>query len=179
MNDSSDDNARPNDSRRRFPKRWGVAIALLLVLGTSLFTIRIVMERQMPTHRLGLIDGKLAPCPDSPNCVTTAPGAGDKSMEPLQFTGTVDEALDRLETIARTFPRTRVVSRTDRYLHIEFRSWLFRFVDDVEFHIPPDQEADRPLRIDFRSASRTGYSDLGVNRKRMTQFASRFSASTD
>jgi len=48
------------------------------------------------------------------------------------------------------------------YLHVEFRSTLFRFVDDVEFVIDEPQGL-----IHIRSASRVGYSDLGANRKRM------------
>ena len=52
---------------------------------------------------------------------------------------------------------------TDRYLYAEFQTLVFRFTDDVEFLV--DETNDR---VDFRSASRVGYSDLGVNRKRMT-----------
>ena len=52
--------------------------------------------------------------------------------------------------------------QTDNYLHVECRSFWFRFVDDVEFLIDPEQKL-----IQFRSASRVGYSDLGVNRRRM------------
>jgi uncharacterized protein (DUF1499 family) len=61
-------------------------------------------------------------------------------------------------------PRTRLVEEDESYLHYEFTSLLLRFVDDVEFVF--DDEAKI---IHFRSASRTGYSDLGVNRARMEQ----------
>ena len=52
----------------------------------------------------------------------------------------------------------------EAYLHYEFTSLLLRFVDDVEFLF---DEATKTVH--FRSASRTGYSDLGVNRRRMEQ----------
>ena len=58
-------------------------------------------------------------------------------------------------------PRTAVVTVTDRYLHAEARSLLFRFTDDLEFLLQPDVG-----RIDVRSASRVGHSDLGVNKAR-------------
>jgi uncharacterized protein (DUF1499 family) len=61
-------------------------------------------------------------------------------------------------------PRTRVVSEEANYLHAEFTSRLFRFVDDVEFHV--DENAGL---IQFRSASRAGRNDFGVNRARMEQ----------
>jgi len=41
---------------------------------------------------------------------------------------------------------------------------LLRFIDDVEFVFD-----DATKMIQFRSASRTGYSDLGVNRRRMEE----------
>lgn len=56
----------------------------------------------------------------------------------------------------------------DLYLHYEFTSLLLRFVDDVEFLF--DEEAKT---IHFRSASRVGYGDLGVNRRRMEDIRSR------
>jgi len=57
------------------------------------------------------------------------------------------------------------LSRKDEtYLHYEATSLLLRFVDDVEFLLD-----DETKTIHFRSASRTGYGDLGVNRKRMEQ----------
>jgi uncharacterized protein (DUF1499 family) len=55
------------------------------------------------------------------------------------------------------------------YLHAEFRSALFGFVDDVEFRM--DETAGR---IDVRSASRTGYFDFGVNRRRVEEIRARF-----
>lgn len=68
-----------------------------------------------------------------------------------------------LEVVA-TLPRTTVVTKTDAYLHAESRSALFGFVDDVEFQLRP---ADKTIAV--RSASRLGYWDLGVNRRRVEQ----------
>ena len=48
------------------------------------------------------------------------------------------------------------------YLHAECQSALMGFVDDLELHAQPDAG-----RIDVRSASRLGYGDLGVNRRRV------------
>jgi uncharacterized protein (DUF1499 family) len=43
-----------------------------------------------------------------------------------------------------------------------FTSKVFRFVDDVELRLDPQNNC-----IQVRSASRIGYSDLGVNRQRI------------
>lgn len=74
------------------------------------------------------------------------------------------EAKEALKATIATLPRTKLVDEDESYLHYEFTSLLLRFVDDVEFLF---EETTKTLH--FRSASRTGYSDLGVNRKRMEQ----------
>jgi uncharacterized protein (DUF1499 family) len=74
------------------------------------------------------------------------------------------EAKQALKEIVRSLPRTNLVEENETYLHYEFTSLLLRFVDDVEFLFD-----DETKTIHFRSASRTGYSDLGVNRRRMEE----------
>lgn len=90
-------------------------------------------------------------------------------MESLVWQGSAKEALDRFEGIIRSLPRTKIVTRSEDYLHAEFRTAWLGFIDDVEILVSTDQK-----RIDFRSASRVGYSDLGVNRKRMLDLVARF-----
>ena len=77
--------------------------------------------------------------------------------------------MDRLVRIIREMKRATIVTATPSYLHVEFRSALFRFVDDVEFVL--DESA---RLVHFRSASRTGYYDFGVNRRRMEQISDRY-----
>jgi uncharacterized protein (DUF1499 family) len=111
---------------------------------------------------LGPLDGKLRPCPNSPNCVSTFATDDGHKIEPLTFTDSPDAALARLKTVLLLQPRVQIVTATDTYLHVEFTTALMRYVDDVEFLV----DAEKKL-IHFRSASRLGYSDLGANRKRM------------
>jgi uncharacterized protein (DUF1499 family) len=82
--------------------------------------------------------------------------------------------MDRLVNVVRQMKRATIVSATPSYLHVEFRSALFRFVDDVEFLME-----DSARLIHFRSASRTGYYDFGVNRKRMKEISDRYLRSAD
>ncbi|MEN6474950.1 MAG: DUF1499 domain-containing protein [Syntrophaceae bacterium] len=120
-------------------------------------------------HNLGVKDGALAACPDSPNCVSTQAKDARHAIAPLTYTTSREQALQRLTDIIRSLPRTRIVTSRADYLHVEFTSALFRFVDDVEFFLD-----DTAKTIHFRSASRLGYSDLGVNRKRMEEIRRRF-----
>ena len=62
-----------------------------------------------------------------------------------------------------------MVSATKTCLHAEFRSAVFRFVDDAEFF------ADESAGVtQVRSASRVGSADLGVNRQRIETIRARW-----
>ncbi len=117
---------------------------------------------------LGVRDGRLAPCPTSPNCVSSQMPADDAEhhVEALAFPaaakGDPAAAWRMLESVVRGLERTSIVTLRDDYLHAEATSALMGFVDDLECLL--DVKASR---IDVRSASRVGYSDLGVNRKRV------------
>ncbi len=111
---------------------------------------------------LALRAGRLRPCPDTPNCVSSEPGTpADKQVASFPAPGGKAD-MTRLRTILEAWPRTAVVSDSGTYLHAESTSLILRFVDDVEFRF--DSAASV---IHVRSASRLGRSDLGVNRKRV------------
>ena len=117
----------------------------------------------------GVVSHRLAPCPDSPNCVSSLSSDVRHGEPPLTYSGTREEARQVLLGVVNSMPRTKVVTSTEDYLHIEYRSTVFRFVDDVEFLFD-----DTAKVIHFRSASRVGYSDLGVNRKRIRAIKDEF-----
>ena len=118
---------------------------------------------------LGVRDGRLTACPASPNCVSTRASDESHRIEPLAFAGSAEDAVERLKGILQAMPRSKIITAERNYIHAEFTSAVFRFVDDVEFLV------DQPSRtIHFRSASRAGYSDLGANRKRMEAIRRRF-----
>lgn len=126
-----------------------------------------------PPANLGVVDGRLTPCPNKPNCVNSQPPDGKKDQHyimPLTYEGTKFEALERLKRVIQAMPRTRITAETTDYIRAEFVSRLMRFVDDVEFYFPEETV------IHVRSASRLGYSDFGVNRKRIQAIRSRFQA---
>ena len=119
---------------------------------------------------LDVREGRMAPCPKSPNCVFTQSTDEKHRIEPLAYATSIEAARGRLLEIVRTTPRTSLVTEEEGYLHVEYRSRLFGFIDDVEFLFDDENKI-----VHFRSASRKGYSDLGVNRKRMEQIRERFS----
>jgi uncharacterized protein (DUF1499 family) len=93
-------------------------------------------------------------------------------IEPLVYEGDMAAAMARLVRVVSGMERTSVIASTDSYLYVEFTSAFWRFVDDVEFTVD-----DSAKTIHFRSASRLGKSDLGVNRARMESVRSLFASS--
>jgi uncharacterized protein (DUF1499 family) len=119
---------------------------------------------------LGVNNGQLAACPNTPNCVSTQASATDKehSVEPIAFVGEGKAAIAKLKTIIENSERTKIIEASDNYIYAEFASKLMGFVDDVEFYAD-----DSAKVIHVRSASRLGKSDLGVNRKRVEEMRSK------
>lgn len=107
---------------------------------------------------------RLAPCPSSSNCISTQARDESHAVTPFRYRKSRAEAKEALKDVIRSLPRTKLVEEDESYLHYEFTSLLLRFVDDVEFFFD-----DETKTIHFRSASRTGYDDFGVNRRRMEE----------
>lgn len=114
----------------------------------------------MPDHRDA--SRRLPPCPGSPNCVCSDAVDARHRVAPLCLALPPDNAWTEAVAAARALPGTRVVKVTGSYLHAEWRSRLFGFVDDLELELRPDRGL-----IAVRSASRTGHYDFGVNRRRV------------
>jgi uncharacterized protein (DUF1499 family) len=139
-----------------------MAVAALLVAAGIPLVLTLLSALARRPGNLGVRNGRLAPCPASPNCVCSQDDDPAHHVEPIPFTGSPHVALAFLVTAVTAQPRTRLLTVGGNYLHAEFGSRVFRFVDDVEFLIDADQGV-----IHVRSASRAGYSDFGVNRRRI------------
>ena len=122
---------------------------------------------------LGCTEGRLLPCPDSPNCVSSQSSDKSRYVKPLTYRGTLTEARKALLSTIGVWPNSKMVEVTGHYVHAKFTSRFFRFVDDVEFCI------DDELRIiHVRSSSRAGHFDFGVNRRRIERIRAKFAVLT-
>jgi len=112
----------------------------------------------------------LEPCPDTPNCVSsTEPTTNKRYIPPLGYSGGKASAYRKLLSLIESDPRAQIVDKRAGYLRAQFRSAIFGFVDDVEFHFSPEQSV-----IEVRSASRAGYYDFGKNRRRIEDIRKRW-----
>ncbi|QDU48493.1 DUF1499 domain-containing protein [Gimesia panareensis] len=147
---------------------WCVSLFVVFWIG-----IVIVNSLTSPPDNLGVTEGKLSPCPASPNCVCSTDPSVSHQIAPLAFTDSSEQAHQRLVTILEQYPGCQIVQSEEHYLRAEFRTRWLRFADDVEFLIEPRQNV-----IQVRSASRVGYSDLGTNRKRIEAIRQKFAQGT-
>lgn len=138
-----------------------VLVATCLIGATLTFSGGTMFAGTRPTN-IGVQSEKLAPCPNSPNCVSSQSQDAEHKIAPLAYNSTATEARAKLKQVIESLDRTKIITETDNYLYAEFTSKLMGFVDDVEFLIDDNSKV-----IHVRSASRLGQSDLGVNRKRI------------
>ncbi len=128
-----------------------------------------IADNTNPTVEAATGKDRLAPCPKTQNCVSSIDPMDAHYIAPLSYTGSKDDAYRKLVALIASCRRTRLVVRQDNYLRAEFRSAIFRFVDDVEFLFSEDHAV-----IHVRSASRVGYYDFGMNRRRIEDIRNRW-----
>lgn len=136
-------------------KRWafiGVSIMSMVMTGCS----------GGKPDSIGTQNGRLSGCPDSPNCVSSYSADEKHRVLPLRLAGDMSGKWQELTAVINNMPRTTVIQQTKQYIHAQCRSRVFRFVDDLELLLDLETGV-----VHIRSASRVGYSDLGVNRKRV------------
>lgn len=110
-------------------------------------------------------------CPATPNCVSSLASDPARLVEPLDARGMDPRrAMEALLRVLEGQPRVEVVSRQGEHLvRAVSVSRLFGFRDDLEFVLDPEDGV-----VHLRSASRIGYWDLGVNRRRVERIRRAF-----
>jgi len=140
--------------------------ALVIIIGAVLIVFSVASRKQ---PELGLHNGQLSPCPETPNCVCSEYQVESAFVEPLTYTTTAEQAWAKIKQVISETGGSVIIEDAD-YLRVVYETPLLRYVDDVEFR------QDKNLqRIHVRSASRVGESDLGVNRKRVEKIKIMFS----
>ncbi len=152
------------------PKLLRVLILLTIGSIVAFFVLRWLVGRASPMpDNLGVENGRLAPCPDSPNCVSTQATDEGYGIAPITYNGETAVAQAAILAILQADPQFTIITDTPTYIHAEAQTAVWQFIDDVEFFF---DEADS--LIHFRSASRLGYGDGGINRRRMEEIRTEF-----
>ena len=153
-----------NDLTRKSALNKQVCIALLSFI--------FLMGCSGTIPKLGVNSGQLKPCPDKPNCVNSQTADKIHFIQPMHFSGTGQDAQERLLQVLKALQQTKIVAVQENYIRVEFTSKVFRFIDDAEFYFLSAENGK--TIINLRSASRIGHSDFGVNRERIEQIRNKF-----
>jgi uncharacterized protein (DUF1499 family) len=148
-----------NGDAKRMVKRmiyWFLGIALIPIFWLA---VQSVVSRTQP--ELGVVDGRLRPCPGTPNCVNSEDRGKPWYIEPLSFKSPAEESWKKITGVIQEMGGKIEIDKNG-YIRATFMTPVFRFVDDVELRMDENNAV-----IQVRSASRVGRSDMGLNRRRV------------
>ena len=133
--------------------------ALVLIGGIS-----IAVQNQKPKIELGLVDGRLKEIPNKDNAVSTDTALTEKLVEPLAFKETLLQSKAAMLQALESYGSIEIISDEPAYIYAVATTGKMKYHDDIEIYF---DETDKIIR--YRSASRAGYSDMGLNRNRYNE----------
>lgn len=89
-------------------------------------------------------------------------------IDPLPCGETPERTFARVKELLEKMPRTEILEASDNYIHVLCRTLVFRFPDDLKCLLCTQDHV-----IHVGSASRYGFYDLGVNRRRVQRLRRR------
>jgi uncharacterized protein (DUF1499 family) len=125
----------------------------------------VIMNNIIPKN-IGVEDGNLSKMPDSPNAVSSQTFDTSKFVEPFKYLDDYNNSKDIVIQMINEFAGARIITDEGYYIHAVFTTPIMKFKDDVEFYFD-----DKNKVIHFRSSSRIGYSDNGLNRNRYNKLS--------
>jgi len=140
---------------------------ILLILG--LIACFMFIKNNMTPQNLGVNNGKLAEMPSSPNAVSSQAKTEEKKVSPLAYVENKSKSKLKIENIINEYKSAKIVTNDENYIHVVFTTSAMKFKDDVEFYFDEENEV-----IHYRSASRIGYSDMGMNRARYDELVAKY-----
>jgi len=147
-------------------------LTVLMVIGVLvvLFLVRVFIENnKVPV--LGVSDGKLKLISKKPNNVSTQTDVPKKKVNTLAFKNSSQLTMEALKKAVQEYGGGHIETETDDYLYVIFTTSLMKYRDDVEFWLDNTNN-----QVHYRSSSRAGYSDMGLNRTRYNKITELYQA---
>lgn len=133
---------------------WGLIALVVIKVG-------VIVRQNIQVPDLGHVSGQLQPLGSKPNGVSTQTDRGSKRVEPWSFGEDLTTTKAAVLSAVDGYGGGEIVTDDGPYVRVVFTTPRLRFHDDAEFYL--DESA---REVHFRSESRAGYSDVGLNRKR-------------
>ncbi len=136
-----------------------ILTGVLGVIGA--IAIYMLIKNNLAPNNLGVSNGKLAKMPNKPNAVSSQTEEKEKKVEALDFKGNLKDSKNRVIKVIENYGNVKIIKNETNYMYVVFTTGIMKYHDDVEFYFDENKNL-----IQFRSASRIGYSDMGLNRER-------------
>ena len=143
-------------------KRASLRPRMTLVLVLAALAGPVLATDPKPSTETMADPQHLKPCPTSPNCVSSEARETSQRVEAFELVENTPESWQAVIGVVREQPRTDIVAEEATRMSAEVSSRVFGFVDDLDLVYHPETG-----RIGVRSASRSGYWDMGANRSRV------------
>ena len=130
----------------------------------------VIKNNRIPSD-IGIENGKLSPIPKSPNAVSSqTDDVKKKKVEPLVFKDTFEVTKKAVLSAFEKYGNIEIIKNNENYIHAVNKTGIMKYKDDIEIFFDVNERL-----VHYRSASRIGYSDMGLNRKRYNEIARLYS----
>lgn len=137
-------------------------IALYIIGGLIILMFGgIYYQNRKPQVKLGVNDGLFYELSDKDNCVSTQTSYQEKRVDTIPFDESLNASKERMKEAFEAYGGIEIKEETDRYIYAVATTKLMRFHDDIELYFDEEEQV-----IHYRSSSRAGSSDMGLNRQR-------------
>lgn len=132
-----------------------------VIVAMGVIVIYMVVKNNLTPKNLGVNNGKLSKMPNKPNAVSSQTDDKDKKVEVLEFKENLEDSKEHVIMAIKTYGNAKIIKNENNYIYAVFTTGKMKYHADVEFYFDESEKL-----IQFRSASRIGYSDMGLNRER-------------
>lgn len=146
-------------------------VFLIITAIMAMFVVFLMLKNTKTPSALGVVGGKLAPEPKFPNAVSSQTDDPEKQVTPFPFKGDLKDTKANIKQALQAYGNSVIESETEEYIHAVNTTPVLKFKDDLEFLF-----LEKEGIVHFRSASRMGYTDLGLNRKRYNRLLELYKA---
>jgi uncharacterized protein (DUF1499 family) len=145
-----------------------MALQIVGALVIVVLSLGVIKNNKTP-NGLGANNGNLAELSKKPNNVSSQTDDKEKYVEPLNFIDDLTNSKSKVIGILDEYPGAKIIKNEDNYIYAIFTTGTMKYKDDVEFYFDENSNV-----IHYRSASRIGYSDMGLNRERYNAIAQKY-----
>jgi len=132
-----------------------------VIIAMGAIVVYMVIKNNLTPKNLGVNNGKLSKMPNKPNAVSSQTDEKDKQIEAMEFKENLAGSKEHIIKAIEIYGNAKIIKNENNYIYAVFTTGKMKYHDDVEFYF---DESEKLIHV--RSASRIGYSDMGLNRER-------------